>query len=219
MPSTRFARPAFDRAVVLVCDASEPRGWSAWEFDRKATAAAEGKAVELVGDDHGLSDCRRLQPAYVASLGFRPMRDEHLLESLARSGHEDASKTQRRLGEDLLALLGRMKAATTSPALCLTGGLFFNTYFTTLAASRRRLRAGIRAAAPGPKRRRAGSRAAARWLTAFRPCGRDRLTLSRAELHRCRDQADARELQAVVRPACTTSGCSMSSCMRCRAGV
>ena len=37
-----FRAAAFDRAVVLVCDASEPRGWSAWEFDRKATAAAEG---------------------------------------------------------------------------------------------------------------------------------------------------------------------------------
>ena len=90
--------------------------------------------MELVGDDTDYPIAASYS-RFVASMGFRPMRDEHLVESLARSGHVDATKTQRRLGEDLLALLGRIKAVTTSPAICLSGGLFFNTYFTSLAAS------------------------------------------------------------------------------------
>ena len=62
------------------------------------------------------------------------MRDEHLVEALARSRHDEAAATQQRLGEDLLRLIEGVRAQSTSRSLCLAGGLFFNTYFTTLAA-------------------------------------------------------------------------------------
>jgi predicted NodU family carbamoyl transferase len=127
-----FRASTFDRAVVLVCDAGEPRGWSAWEFDRRA--GTEATAVELEGEgmDYPIA---ATYSRFVAAMGFRAMRDEHLVESLARSGHVDAVKTQRRLGDDLLELIGGIKAVTTSPAICLSGGLFFNTFYTSLAAS------------------------------------------------------------------------------------
>lgn len=46
-----------------------------------------------------------------------------------------AASVQRRLGECLAALLGKLAATAAPPALCLSGGLFFNTYFTTVAAT------------------------------------------------------------------------------------
>jgi carbamoyltransferase len=46
-----------------------------------------------------------------------------------------AASIQRRLGECLAALLTRLASASGPRALCLSGGLFFNTYFTTVAAT------------------------------------------------------------------------------------
>ena len=46
-----------------------------------------------------------------------------------------AASVQRRLGECLAALLRRLAAPIRAAALCLSGGLFFNTYFTTVAAT------------------------------------------------------------------------------------
>jgi carbamoyltransferase len=48
-----------------------------------------------------------------------------------------AASVQRRLGECLVELITRLRdaAGAETAALCITGGLFFNTYFTTLAAS------------------------------------------------------------------------------------
>jgi carbamoyltransferase len=69
------------------------------------------------------------------TLGYRPMHDEHLVEALARAGHQEAAATQRRLGDDLETLMTAVRAQTSSRALCLSGGLFFNTSFTTRAAS------------------------------------------------------------------------------------
>jgi predicted NodU family carbamoyl transferase len=129
-----FRASEFDDAVVVVCDANQPRGWAAWRFDRSAASAAKAPGtIELDGDgaDYPIAaSYSRL----TEMLGFRATRDEHLVEALARAGHEDAAATQRQLGEDLVALLGRIKALTSSDSLCLAGGLFFNTYFTTLAA-------------------------------------------------------------------------------------
>ena len=44
-----------------------------------------------------------------------------------------AASVQRRLGECLAALLQRLAVKPAPGALCLSGGLFFNTYFTTVA--------------------------------------------------------------------------------------
>ena len=46
-----------------------------------------------------------------------------------------AASVQQRLGECLTALLRRLAATSAPTALCLSGGLFFNTYFTTVAAT------------------------------------------------------------------------------------
>jgi carbamoyltransferase len=45
---------------------------------------------------------------------------------------ETASAVQRRIGELLLEFIADVRAVVGTDALCLGGGLFFNTYFTTL---------------------------------------------------------------------------------------
>jgi predicted NodU family carbamoyl transferase len=113
----------FHNALVFVCG-SEVSAWRG------------GKNVSRVPLDNTLS----FATAYgelVGRLGFRPMRDEHLVEALARGGHTEAAAMQHRLGEQLLATLERLKSETQAAQVCLSGGLFFNTYFTsTVAASR-----------------------------------------------------------------------------------
>jgi predicted NodU family carbamoyl transferase len=130
-----FRASGFSNAVVLVCDANEPRGWAAWEFSQSgADAGSMSLSTAFDGDipDYPIA---ATYSRLAERLGFRSMRDEHLVEALARSGHAEAAATQRQLGDELLALIRRIKAATSSEAICLAGGLFFNTYFTTLAAS------------------------------------------------------------------------------------
>jgi predicted NodU family carbamoyl transferase len=73
--------------------------------------------------------------ALTARLGFRATRDEHLVEALARGGHPEAASVQRRLGDDLLAMLHDLQTRTKARRVCLSGGLFFNTFFTTRVAS------------------------------------------------------------------------------------
>jgi carbamoyltransferase len=45
---------------------------------------------------------------------------------------ETASAVQQRIGEMLLELVGEVRATVDADAICLGGGLFYNTYFTTL---------------------------------------------------------------------------------------
>src|SRR5262245_54410699 len=45
-----------------------------------------------------------------------------------------AAAIQRRLGECLVDLLRRLASVSSSNQICLSGGLFFNTHFTTIAA-------------------------------------------------------------------------------------
>ncbi|MGH9255982.1 MAG: carbamoyltransferase C-terminal domain-containing protein [Vicinamibacterales bacterium] len=45
---------------------------------------------------------------------------------------ETASAVQRRIGDLLLELLGEIRATVGADALCVAGGFFYNTYFTTL---------------------------------------------------------------------------------------
>jgi predicted NodU family carbamoyl transferase len=107
-----------DRPLVLVCGAET----SAW---------MEGAQIEL--PQH--SSITHAYGSLTARLGFRPTRDEHLVEALARGGHPEAASVQRRLGDDLLRLLEQLQAQTKARQVCLSGGLFFNTFFTTLVAS------------------------------------------------------------------------------------
>jgi predicted NodU family carbamoyl transferase len=126
-----FCASGFTKAVVIVCDAGRPRGWGAWEFATEEAAPTPLHDVARLPEYDIAAAYGRL----TESLGFRPMRDEHLVESLARAGHAEAADTQRALGDDLVQLIHGVRAAATAEDVCLTGGLFFNTYFTTRAAS------------------------------------------------------------------------------------
>jgi predicted NodU family carbamoyl transferase len=132
-----FQASGFDAAVVLVCDALVPRGWTAWQFNAGSPPPSAGGPVASPIECEGDLSEYAIAAEYgrlTQSLGFRPMRDEHLVEALARAGHAEAKATQQRLGGDLLQLIRTVMAQSTSTNLCLSGGLFFNTYFTTLAA-------------------------------------------------------------------------------------
>jgi predicted NodU family carbamoyl transferase len=109
----------FERPLVLVCGAET----SAWVGSDQVALPQTYSAITR---DYG---------ALTARLGLRPTRDEHLVEGLARGGHSEAASVQRRLGDGLLRLLDDLRARTATREVCLSGGLFFNTYFTTLVAS------------------------------------------------------------------------------------
>jgi carbamoyltransferase len=120
--ASRLADP-----LIVVCGSDI----SAWVPDAAPQSAGTLRQVPV-------PDAPRLADEYgtlVASLGFRPAREEHLVEALARGGHPEASALQRRLADQLLALLDRLKAETGKTTLCLSGGLFFNTFFTSAAAA------------------------------------------------------------------------------------
>ena len=108
----------FEKPLVLVCGTET----SAW----------------VGADQIALPEHSSITHAYAlltARMGFRPTRDEHLVEALARGGHPEAGSVQRRLGDDLLRLLHDLQVRTRARRVCLSGGLFFNTFFTTLVAT------------------------------------------------------------------------------------
>lgn len=123
-----FRASGFEDSVVLVCEAHLERGWTAWRF---ANGSLNG---EVRGDIPALPLAARYGQL-TQRLGLRAMRDEHLVEALARSGHNEASSVQQKLGEELLQLLSQLNAECPGARICLSGGFFFNTYFTTLAAA------------------------------------------------------------------------------------
>ncbi len=129
-----FRASGFDESVVLVCEAHLGRGWTAWRFRDGSTTGDRGSAVR-VGDEIGDYPIAASYGRLTQTLGFQPMRDEHLVEAMARAGHDEAASVQRQLGDDLVRLLSALKDQSASTSICLSGGLFFNTYFTTLAAS------------------------------------------------------------------------------------
>jgi carbamoyltransferase len=78
---------------------------------------------------------RYVDGALQAESGWRAHIDRMIqAERHARQGEatETASAVQRRIGELLLELVADIRAAIESDTLCLGGGLFYNTYFTTL---------------------------------------------------------------------------------------
>jgi len=115
-----YARRAsgFDDTLVVVCgtETSARVGAEALPFVPKSSITAE--YAQLTG-----------------RLGLRPRRDEHLVEALARGGHKEAAAVQQRLGDDLLDMLAALQTQTRVNRVCLSGGLFFNTYFTTRVAA------------------------------------------------------------------------------------
>ena len=164
----------FRSGLVLVSEVHKSRGWTAWQFDGDRQSPRE------VGEALGHFPLAKIYGQLTQAMGFQPMRDEHLVEAMARSGSpanteaadlikltdrgvvvdasfEDvvrraatstdpdratrdvAASIQKRLGECLVELLTRIAALDSArgPAenLCLSGGLFFNTFFTTAAAT------------------------------------------------------------------------------------
>jgi carbamoyltransferase len=170
-----FHASGFSDGLVLVCEVNEPRGWSAWRF------GAVDRTPRPIGDAVGSFPLARIYGQLTEALGFQAMRDEHLVEAMARAGSDTypriadllrltaegvlvgerfretireavastnvdrakrdiAASVQRRLGECLVELLRRIAALSPAPSggadqLCLAGGLFFNTFFTTAAAT------------------------------------------------------------------------------------
>ena len=115
----------FGQPLIVVCGTAV----SAW----RSTGAAPPRQVEQID----FPETPRFAQEYgelTARLGFRATRDEHLVEALARGGHPEAAAVQHRLGDDLLTMLQRLKAETAASSLCLSGGLFFNTFFTSHVA-------------------------------------------------------------------------------------
>lgn len=170
-----FHASSFGRSVVLVSEVHRPRGWTAWRFNRDEPVAREvGKAL-------GEFPLARIYGQLTEALGLQPMRDEHLVEAMARAGADTfqrladlialtsegvtvdsrftseirqaisstdgerakrdiATSVQRRLGDCLVELLRRIIASEGGTDghcdnVSLSGGLFFNTFFTTAAAT------------------------------------------------------------------------------------
>ena len=127
------------------------------------------------------------------------------IEAALRTGDPDATRRdiaasmQRRLGECLTQLLRSLADLQSGPTrLCVSGGLFFNTYFTTIAASSGAFADVHVPPHPGPERNGCRAPRSSRAPRRLRGDGRDRR--SGTGVLRRADQGSARELQAVVRP-------------------
>jgi carbamoyltransferase len=163
-----------DDALCVVCDSTTAEGWTAWRGRR-------GEPLKRIDADLGRFPLTQVYGELTQALGLTVMRDEHLVESLARSGRaaqdavageitcdaegvsvppgfraaidaavreghdpqrarrDIAASVQQRLGHCLVELLQRLSAHVDGqprpPTLFLSGGLFFNTHFTTVAAA------------------------------------------------------------------------------------
>ena len=111
------------RPLVVVCGSDV----SAWQAD-------ENGGVERVPLERPPAFAQEYG-ALVTRMGFRAMRDEHLVEALARGGNQDAASVQDALGDQLLAMLQELERRTHATSVCLSGGLFFNTHFTSRVAA------------------------------------------------------------------------------------
>jgi carbamoyltransferase len=161
-----FRASGFAAALTVVCDASSADGYNAFVSNRAGT-----KPIAPVGH----FPIARIYGEMTEALGFQAMRDEHLVEAMARAGDPKAARVpdlisiaaegiilrqdlrqaiadatsgldeeaarrntaaavQRRLGDCVIELLQRLANASGLEHVCLSGGLFFNTHFTTIAA-------------------------------------------------------------------------------------
>jgi predicted NodU family carbamoyl transferase len=101
----------FDQAVVVVCGTEV----SAWRTDDGS--AQNVPSLERINLDDPPPFAAEFG-TLTARLGFRPTRDEHLVEALARGGHPDARELQHRLAERLLATLTRVRDLTRISRVC-----------------------------------------------------------------------------------------------------
>ena len=168
-----FHASGFRSGLAIVSEVHKPRGWTAWRFEGGRQLPRE------LGESLGDFPLAKIYGQLTQAMGFQPMRDEHLIEAMARSGstaateasdlitlteagvvvdaafndvvrrattsadpdraaRDVAASVQRRLGECLVELLNRIAALEPgglAENLCLSGGLFFNTFFTTAAAT------------------------------------------------------------------------------------
>jgi carbamoyltransferase len=87
----------------------------------------DGRAADWIDiTPQGMSTARGFQQA-IADVC-------HASGDRAATGRDVAAAVQRRLGSCLTELLSRLSRASGARQLCLSGGLFFNTQFTTTAA-------------------------------------------------------------------------------------
>jgi carbamoyltransferase len=163
--ATAFLTSSLDRAAVLVCDGNPARELSVWLGDGvrlvdaqwrwrgRAFATLYSECARVIAGSCG-AHAHELEMLAHRGTGvfadrlrhvFRYTGDglevedgwqarvEELLKSHGRL--EAAAAVQRRVGELLLELLMDVRAAVSPTVLCLGGGLFYNTYFTTLIRS------------------------------------------------------------------------------------
>jgi carbamoyltransferase len=102
------------------------------------------EALAHVGNGGGAERLRRVFRYVDGTLRAAPdWRTEirRLIDAERYRGHpapfDAAAAVQRRIGELLLEFIADVGAATDADHLCLGGGLFYNTYFTTLIRSSR----------------------------------------------------------------------------------
>jgi carbamoyltransferase len=164
-----YRASGFDDALIVVCDANLPNGWTAWRYRGHGTAAALPTDFEI-----GNFPIAQLYGELTAALGLQAARDEHMVEAMARAANvaggdgsaggirtteagiqpsvrfrellasaaQADEKRQRQIAADvqsglrdaLVELLRRLARESGVKHLCLSGGLFFNTFLTTAAA-------------------------------------------------------------------------------------
>jgi carbamoyltransferase len=102
-------------------------------------AARDEHVVEAIGRASDVEDRAVADDVALTDHGIQ--LSDRFRDMLAVAGQQDekrrrqiAAGVQRRLGECLAELLSRLARASGARKVCLSGGLFFNTQFTTLAA-------------------------------------------------------------------------------------
>lgn len=76
-----FRASGFDSALVVTCDASVHKGWSAWHY--RSTSASDAVPLDVDAGDFPIA---RIYSELTAALNLQPARDEHLVEAMARAG-------------------------------------------------------------------------------------------------------------------------------------
>jgi len=131
----------------------EAFSWTGSGFASVYTQAAEAMGFGRDGDEHRLEALARVgERCCDASVPAIAYHDDHLgipshfqasiASSIGRNGSAAsvgqraslADQIQRQIGELLLAVVADIRRRFECPRLCLGGGLFYNSYFTTLLA-------------------------------------------------------------------------------------
>jgi carbamoyltransferase len=165
--SAAFLTSPFSEAAVLVCDTDASRELSVWRGAARSIAPVDlgwrgpglaglySRVTSLLGfiagrDEYKVEVLARLAPDAVVpelealvrladqGLSVDPAFDTRVADAARRAGKPaTAGAFQRRLGELLAELISRVRAAAGTEALCLGGGLFFNTYLNTIVKQSR----------------------------------------------------------------------------------